>query len=69
MIASCLAIVVILLPFILQIWKEHRSKNADPVEQNRKAYEDIQKPITKPSVALSDSLDEFDRLRKSNHQQ
>lgn len=56
-----------LIPFGIWLYKRHAEKAASPVEQHREKYEQIEKPIRKPDAALSDDLDELDRLLISKH--
>ena len=66
---TILGIVAALIPIIWNLYQKRAAKKADPLEQNREAHKQIEKPVNAPSVALSDSLDEFERLRNANRKQ
>ena len=58
-----------IVPFAIWIYRRHAEKESDPLQQNREAHQQIEKPVTAPSVALSDSLDEYERLRNAHRKQ
>ena len=62
---AILSLLGALIPFGIWLYKRHASKQSNPVEQHREAYENAQKPVGTADTSLADGLDELDRLRNA----
>lgn len=66
MTAAILSLIGTLLGLGVWLWKRRSAKADDPVEQHRKAYENIEKPVPKAgSTDFAARLAEYERLRRA----
>jgi hypothetical protein len=71
-IAAALTLLGGLVSLAFWLIKRRAAKADDPIEQNRKRYEQIDQEIAKPRLhaghGLSDDLDELERLQRAKKQ-
>lgn len=64
MTVAILSLLGALVPFAIWLWKRQAARQDSPVEQHREELKQADRPVTNPTVALSDSLDELERLER-----